>query len=193
MDTLHIGSRREVCWDETLIEKSEGVEIKMHKPEYRVDALACDKPWEGNVCCYFSLIHDDDQLRLYYRGVHGEGTVNGKWTEAAAKAMHTTVVRDIRVRTSSADFIGGQVVTKPVTFTGNNLSMNFATSSLGSVRVRILDTDGNPIDGYDSGNHFGDSLDRPVAFEKSLADLSGKPVRLEFSLKDAELYSFQFA
>jgi hypothetical protein len=64
---------------------------------------------------------------------------------------------------------------------------------LGSVRIRILDEKGNAIDGYDSGNHFGDSLDRPVAFEKPLADLSGKSVRLEFTLKDADLYSFQFA
>jgi len=93
----------------------------------------------------------------------------------------------------SADFVGGQVVTKPVTFTGNSLSINFATSSLGSVRVRILDESGNPIDGYDSGNHFGDSLDRPVAFEKPMADLNGKPVRLEFTLQDADLYSFQFS
>jgi len=89
-------------------------------------------------------------------------------------------------------FAGGTVVTKPITFQGNALSINFATSSLGSVRIRILNEKGAPMDGYDSGNHFGDSLDRPVTFEKPLAELNGKPVRLEFSLKDADLYSFQF-
>lgn len=483
MDILHIDSRREVCWDDALIEKAEGVQIQIHKPAYRGDALTCDKPWEGNVCCYFSLLHDNDKLRLYYRGanydvnedgtapanrhtttmcqaesrdgitfrrinagivdwdgntdnnilrddirdnmfffkdsnpacppdakykalsdrkgglglfvsadgvhfaekgilvddgaydslnvcfwdeteekyylfyrgVHGEGTVDGKWIPEAANAMHTTVVRDIRVRTSTdfvnwdepkmlnygkgaedlelytncvqkyyraphiflgfptryadrhedtasfpylpdyehrqryiklagrtgtvmtdtcimtsrdgvnfrrtdeafmtpgperhnnwyygdgylchgmtetpspipgepnelsiympvnyragnvvlrryavridgffswkGSFTGGKVVTKPIIFTGSILSINFATSSLGSVRIRILDTNGNPIDGYDSGNHFGDSLDRPIIFDKPLADLAGKPVRLEFSLKDADLYSFQF-
>ena len=90
-------------------------------------------------------------------------------------------------------FTGGKVITKPITFTGDSLTMNFATSALGYVRVRILDESGNAMDGYDSGNHFGDSLDRPVAFEQPLSNLSGKPVRLEFTLKDADLYSFQFA
>lgn len=89
-------------------------------------------------------------------------------------------------------FAGGKVVTKPLTFKGNTLSMNFATSSLGFVRIRILDENGAPMDGYDSGNHFGDSLDRPVVFEKPLSDLNSKPVRLEIALKDADLYSFQF-
>lgn len=484
MNPIHIGSRREVCWDDALIEKAEGMAIKMHKPEYRGDALSCDKPWEGNVCCYYSLVHDGDKLRLYYRGanydvnedgtapanrhtttmceavscdgitfqrinagivnwencpennilrddirdnmfffkdgnpacppaekykalsnrkgglglfvsadgvhfaekgvlvddgaydslnvcfwdeteqkyflfyrgVHGEGTVDGKWTKAAVKAMHTTgAVRDIRMRTSkdflnwdepqmlqygegaeelelytncvqkyyraphmflgfptryadryadtasfpylpdrehreryiklagrtgtvmtdtcimtsrdgvnfrrtdeafmtpgperhnnwyygdgylchgmtetpspipgepdelsiympvnyragnvvlrryavridgffswNGGFAGGKVVTKPLTFKGNSLSMNFATSSLGFVRIRILDENGAPMDGYDSGNHFGDSLDRPVVFEKPLSDLNSKPVRLEIALKDADLYSFQF-
>ena len=90
-------------------------------------------------------------------------------------------------------FKPGKVVTKPLTFTGDSLQLNFATSSLGSVRVRILDTDGNPIEGFDSGNHFGDTIDRPIGFEKSLSQIAGKPVRLEFTLKDAELYSFRFA
>ena len=483
MNTLHIGSRREVCWDDALIDYSEGIEIRMHRPEYRGDALVCDKSWEGNVCCYFSLVHDGDLLRLYYRGknydvnadgtaadkvntttmceaisydgltfqrinagivsrdgntdnnilteeirdnmfffkdtnpacppesrfkalaehhgglclfesadgvhfeekriladdgaydslnvcfwdeltqqyylfyrgVHGEGSENGKWAKGA-NMKHTTAIRDIRVRTSR-DFVNwsepqmlqygidaedlelytnnvqkyyraphmflgfptrymdrhnepasfphlpdyehrqryiqlagrtgtvmtdtcimtsrdgiyfrrtdeafmtpgperglnwyygdgylcygmaqtpsvipgapneisiympvnyradnvilrryalrldgffswhcgfkpGKVVTKPLTFTGDSLQLNFATSSLGSVRVRILDTDGNPIEGFDSGNHFGDTIDRPIGFEKSLSQIAGKPVRLEFTLKDAELYSFRFA
>lgn len=484
MAIIHIGSRREVCWDDALIDQIEGVEIKMHKPQYRGDALVCDKPWEGNVCCYFSLVHDksklhlyyrgknydvnadgtapanvtttamceavsedgltferihpglvsrdgnaennilteeirdnmfffldtnpdcppeskfkalaaadsklwlfesgdgvhfekkrvladdgaydslnvafwdktEEQYYLYYRGVHGEGTENGKWAKGAEDAAHTTVVRDIRMRTSG-DFIHwsepkmlqfgedaedlelytnnvqkyyraphiflgfptryldrqgesasfqhlpdrehreryirlagrtgtvmtdtsimtsrdgvnfrrwdeafmtpgpergnnwyygdgylcygmtqtpspipgepeeislympvnyragnvvlrryalrldgffswhcgykpGKVITKPVTFKGDSLSVNFATSALGGLRVRILDKLGNPIEGYDSGVHFGDSIDRPISFPKPLSALSGTPVRLEFSFRDADLYSFRFS
>ena len=484
MTPLLIGSRREVCWDDALIEKAEGIQIQMHKPQYRGDALVCNKPWEGNSCSYYSLIHDHGKLRLYYRGanydvnedgtapanchrttmceavsedgitfqrinagivnwencrennilrddirdnmfffmdtnpacppeakfkaladrkgglslfvsadgthfeekgilvddgaydslnicfwdetekkyflfyrgVHGEETENGKWTKAADHAMHTSLVRDVRVRTSgdfvtwdepkmlqygegaedlelytncvqkyyraphmflgfptryadryedpasfphlpdyehrqryiklagrtgtvmtdtcimtsrdgvnfrrtdeafmtpgpqrdnnwyygdgylchgmtetpspipgepnelsiympynyragdvvlrrfavridgffswSAGFEGGRAVTRPIVFKGNTLSMNFASSASGSVRMRILDEKGDPIEGYDSGVHFGDSLDRLVSFEKPLAELSGKAVRLEIHMKDAELYSFQFA
>ena len=65
-------------------------------------------------------------------------------------------------------------------------------SALGSLRIRICDENGVPIEGYDSRNLFGDSVDRPVDFEKSLLLLSGKTVRLEISLSDCDLYSFIF-
>jgi hypothetical protein len=34
------------------------------------------------------------------------------------------------------------MITKPVTFTGNQLMLNVSTSAAGSVRVEIEDTDG---------------------------------------------------
>jgi hypothetical protein len=39
---------------------------------------------------------------------------------------------------------------------------------------------------------FGDTVDRPVEFEKPLSALKGKTVRLKFEMKDAHLYSFAF-
>ena len=87
---------------------------------------------------------------------------------------------------------GGTVLTKPFTFSGGMLSVNFRTSAFGSLRIKICDENGNPIEGYDSGNIFGDSVDRPVDFEKDLSSLSGKPVRLEIFLSDCDLYSFIF-
>lgn len=485
MTAWNIGTRREVCWDEALMDQVQGVTVRMHKPEYRGVAMVCDKPWEGNVCGYFGLIPDEGRYRVYYRGshwdivdgdelvnhsamfcyaesgdgksferipvgkhaywgstdnniirtdirdnifffkdknpacppeerykglaahklddhyglylfisadgvhyelsrlvaddgaydslntcfwdevteqyflfyrgVHGETAKDGQWTDAEEGALHNKLVRDVRVKTSKdfvnwsegkmldfgpdADdyelytnnvqpyyrakhmFIGfpmryvdryqdngnfphlpdwkhrqgyirrfgrtgtamtdsiamtsrdgvsfrrtdeafvgpgpengsnwyygsagmcygmaetqseipgapneisvyvyhdyrvnalklaryavrldgffswscgykpGKVVTKPVVFSGNNLSINFATSAIGYVQIRILDAEGNAMDGYDSGKLFGDSVDRTVDFEKKLADLAGKEVRLEISMSDAELYSFKF-
>ena len=91
-----------------------------------------------------------------------------------------------------ADFAGGEILTKPMTFAGEKLSVNFATSAMGALRIRFCDLDGNDLEGYDSGTLFGDSIDRPVEFEKSLADLSGKPVRMKLNLWDCDLYSFCF-
>ena len=91
-----------------------------------------------------------------------------------------------------ADFKGGSVLTKALTFEGDSMEINFATSALGGVRVEICDTSGNAIEGYDSGILFGDSLSRPVEFEKSLKELNGKEVKIRFTLKDADLYSFKF-
>ena len=87
---------------------------------------------------------------------------------------------------------GGTVLTKPLVFDGAGLELNFATSALGSLRIRLCDENGAPLEGYDSGNLFGDSVQRSVDFQKPLSDLAGKPVRLELSLRDADLYSFRF-
>lgn len=90
------------------------------------------------------------------------------------------------------DFKPGYVLTRPIIFRGAELSVNFSTSALGYVRILLCDEDGNPLPGYDSGRLFGDSTDRPVEFQRSLEELSGKPVRIRFEMKDAELYSFCF-
>ncbi len=87
---------------------------------------------------------------------------------------------------------GGKILTKPVTIGGNALAVNFATSALGHLRIRICDENGEYIEGYDSYNLFGDSTDRPVDFEKPLNELDGKTVRLEIDMNDCHLYSFVF-
>ena len=75
--------------------------------------------------------------------------------------------------------------------------MNFATSAAGSVRVEIQDPAGKPVEGFslaDCPDHFGDTVERVVNWNnrKDVSRLAGKPVRLRFVLKDADLYSFQF-
>lgn len=92
---------------------------------------------------------------------------------------------------------GGELVTRPLTFAGANLHLNFATSAAGSVRVAIQNPDGNPVDGFaseDCSELFGDTTDRVVRWKNGadVSSLAGKPVRLQFSLRDADLYSFQF-
>ncbi len=96
-----------------------------------------------------------------------------------------------------APMSGGTLVTRPFTFTGKRLSVNFATSAAGGMRVELRTADDKPIAGYtldDCAEFFGDSLDRTVTW-KSGADVSaliGKPVRLHVELKDADLFSFCF-
>ena len=483
MEILNIGSRREVCWDELLMEQVEGVRVQMHRPEIRNKVMEFDMPWEGNISGYFQVLNDNNHVRMYYRGaqldldedgeviprpkylfcyaeskdgksfyrpklnilpfwgqtdnniilddnpdnffvfrddnpacppeekykalrgcgdqelflyvspdgvhftksrvladdgaydslniccwsakeqkyylfyrgVHGAHAVNGKWNDDIGDLMHNKLIRDIRVRTSTdfvhwdeprqirfdperdeselytnqvqqyyrakhmfigfpnryvdryqdaqnyprlpdwphrqklitrwgrsgtaitdsivmtsrdgdtfrrtdeafvtagpetdsnwyygsasicygmvetesdypgapreislyiqhdyrvnpvklyryvirldgffswrCDYTPGKVVTKPFCFDGDRLSLNFATSAAGYVRIRMLDADGNPIEGYDSGNLFGDSVDRTVDFRRPVEALAGKTVRMEISMKDADLYAFRF-
>ena len=75
--------------------------------------------------------------------------------------------------------------------------MNFATSTAGSIRVEIQGEDGTPLDGYSLESCpeiYGDAIEEVVAWEggSDVGKLAGKPVRLRFELKDADLYSVRF-
>jgi hypothetical protein len=88
------------------------------------------------------------------------------------------------------------LLTKPVRFAGSALSLNFATSAIGSVRVELQDEQGRPLPGFsleECAPLFGDTIDRTVRWQGgSLAALAGQPVRLRFAVSDAQVYSFQF-
>lgn len=93
---------------------------------------------------------------------------------------------------------GGELLTKPLVFTGQELRLNFASSAAGSIRVEIQTADGEVVPGY-ALEHceevFGDAIDRPVIWKDGadVSALSGQPIRLRMVLKDADLYAFRFA
>lgn len=92
----------------------------------------------------------------------------------------------------------GEFTTHPITFSGTRLTLNYATSAAGSVRIEIQDADGRPIPGFElrqMSELFGDELAAVVAWKQG-ADLSAlrhKPVRLRIQLKDADLFALRFA
>ena len=83
-------------------------------------------------------------------------------------------------------------MTKPFVFVGNEMIMNFSTSARGRIAVYLY-LDGDPRPSLASCWMFGDRVDSPATFPKGkLAAFAGKPVRLEFVMSDADLYSFRF-
>jgi hypothetical protein len=89
---------------------------------------------------------------------------------------------------------GGELVTKPLTFTGSALSLNL--KSKGATRVEVQDVHGQPKPSFaadDCTPLTGDSVAQIVAWKGgSLSSLAGQPVRLRFILKDADLFALQF-
>jgi hypothetical protein len=97
----------------------------------------------------------------------------------------------------NAPYAGGEMTTKPFTFSGEELAINYSTSAAGSVRVELQDEAGAPIPGYgaqDCRELIGDEIERVVAWEggRAVGALSGKAVRLRFVMRDADVYSFRF-
>jgi hypothetical protein len=96
-----------------------------------------------------------------------------------------------------ASMSGGEIVTKPIRFSGRQLTLNFSTSAAGSVRVEIQDSSGRPMPGFageDCSPLFGDTIERAVTWKHgtNVGALAGKPVRLRFALQDADVYAYRF-
>lgn len=97
----------------------------------------------------------------------------------------------------NAPLAGGELITKPFTFTGGRLEINYSTSAAGQMRVELLDADGKALPGFaldDCEPIWGDHIARVVKW-KSGDDVSphaGKPVRLHLEMSDADLFSLRF-
>ena len=97
----------------------------------------------------------------------------------------------------NAPFVGGSLVTKPLTFTGRELVVNFSAGAAGSLRVELQDEAGKPLSGFalaDSVEQIGDEIERVVTWKSGpdLSQLAGRPVRLRFMMQNADLYSLRF-
>jgi len=118
------------------------------------------------------------------------------WTGTSSQLRRFTLRTDGFV-SASASNAGGELITKPLIFTGDKLALNFSTSAAGSILIEIQEADGTPVPGFtlaDAPEIFGDALDQVVPWRdnRTLAELSGKPVRIRFQMKEADLYAFRF-
>lgn len=120
----------------------------------------------------------------------------GGWT-GDSNVMRRYTLRLDGFVSINAGWKGGELVTKPIRFDGNRLTINFATSAAGGIRVEIQDDAGKPYPGFsldDCPDTFGDDVDRVVEWNNGadVSSLAGKSVRLRFVLRDADLYSLKF-
>ena len=111
--------------------------------------------------------------------------------------LHRYSMRLDGFASAQAPYSGGELLTKPLKFSGDELSINFGTSAAGSVRVEIQDEAGKPLPGYsldDAVKQIGNEVDRKVRWKQGsdVSSLAGKTVRLRFVIKDADIYSFTF-
>ncbi|MDD4102760.1 MAG: hypothetical protein PHU80_09050 [Kiritimatiellae bacterium] len=128
-----------------------------------------------------------DEMSLY---------VNQDYTQPTAHLRRYSMRLD-GFASVNAPYEGGEMTTKPLLFKGSQLLLNFATSAAGSIHVEIQDADGKPLPGFaadDCVELLGNRLALPVQWKKGgeLGALAGRPVRLRFVMKDADLYALRF-
>jgi hypothetical protein len=122
--------------------------------------------------------------------------VNQDYAQPTAH-LHRYSLRIDGFASLSAPYKGGEFVTKPFTFSGDELEINYSTSAAGEIKFEIQDQDGKPIPGYtleDSQVIIGNEISRIVSWKNSgnLKKLNSKIVRLRVYMKDADLFSIRF-
>jgi hypothetical protein len=111
--------------------------------------------------------------------------------------LHRYALRLDGLAAAVAPYAGGELRTKPLTFTGKELVLNFATSAAGGIKVEIQDAAGKPLPGFtvaEAVETIGNEIERGVRWQggSDVGALAGKPVRLRFVMHDARLYALQF-
>jgi hypothetical protein len=90
----------------------------------------------------------------------------------------------------------GELVTRPFTFTGKELTLNYSAEEGGVVRVELLDAEHRPLAGFsakDSQALAGDSLEASVVWKGGdLSRFAQSPVRLRLMVKNADVFAFRF-
>ena len=143
------------------------------------------------------MLRRGDELWMYYVGfdyTHGDRDALDRGGNGVISRL---VLRLDGIVSADAGYQGGEIISRPIRFQGNRLELNMDAGAGGSVRVALLDAEGEPIPGHsleESQVLGGNSVRRLVSWRKGpdLSALSGRPVRLHWKLRDVKLYAFQF-
>ena len=136
----------------------------------RNDRPGMPDEWRHSIVEHMGIMVRD---RIYYLPVDGFASINAGYDE-------------------------GEMITKPLVFSGNELMLNFETSAAGYIRVEVQNLKGEVLEGFGladmkeemRGNERGGKV-----VWKSGADLgkwAGKPVRLRFVMREADSYAIGF-
>lgn len=130
-----------------------------------------------------------DELRFYYGGRTSRHRPNTMADAKPGGAIGLATVLKDRFVAVEASFDGGSLTTKPLRFDGAAFKVNCNTS-FGALGIRILDEGSHPIEGYETTIEGVDAVEHPVNFGQPISELSTQPIRIEFTLSNAQLYSF---
>jgi hypothetical protein len=94
-----------------------------------------------------------------------------------------------------AGYQEGYALTKLMILTGNKFLLNFSTSSIGYIKVILLDEKGKELPGFgemDAEKISGDKIDGEIKWRsgQTIRSLGARNLRVKFIIRDADIYSF---
>lgn len=166
-----------------------GAELSRHFMEGFIRPGRDLKNWtsRSNYAAHGMIQTGEDELSLYVKHQSGYPSIH----------VRRYTLRVDGFASIRAGYGSGEFVTKPITFTGKQLRMNYATSAGGGIRVELQAPTGTPIDGYSLSDCYeviGDRTDGLVRWKKGndLSGLKNTPIRLRVRMKDADLFALRF-
>lgn len=142
----------------------------------------------GSVC-----LIADDRLYFYYSGFSGIAP-DGQKHFYAGGSTHVAFLRRDGFASMDADDSGGELITRPVLFTGSQLFVNAAAAG-GELKAEVLDEKGNAIAPFTVNNCVALTVDKTLQHviwtgANDLSSLRNRPVRIRFVGRNASLYAF---
>lgn len=160
-DAVLMTSRDGVFWDRTV-------------RDAWLSGGLCEREWtQRNFITAGGIIERGNEF-LFYVEKHYMWDDGGIWAYSVPK---------YRLMSLYADGDGGCFETKPLHFERDTVSLNFATSAYGYLRVTVRDLDGNDL--YVSDEIYGNSLSHTLTID----GLAGKNGVLFIEMKEAHLYA----
>ncbi len=168
-EIVDLGHNREVFWDLGPIESlGGGARLTLQQPVLREVSMTYDRPWEGNVCCYHTVIQDGDLYRMYYRGSAWElpGWKGGKHAEVYCYAESKDGINWTRPNLGIFEFQGSR--DNNIIWMGDGAAHNFApfldTNPDCKPEEKFKALGGGPLYAFASedGKHWRKIKDEPV-------------------------------
>ncbi len=146
------------------------------------------------------IIKMGNELWQYYGGArvnHKEGELEHVVKPENGRIFSRVIIPMDRYVSADAGSEPGTFTTRALKFAGNILKLNVETRAGGSVRVGLLDENGNAIKGRSIEECVpitGDHIDVLVRWQDNgdVMRRSGRPTKLHVEMTNASLYAFRF-
>ena len=146
--------------------------------------------WDHAMSWMSAALPVGDEVFFYYGG-YARGHKIAPTTERQVGLARMKQDRYVALAPGRGE---GTLWTPSFIIPGDRLTVN-ADAARGEVRVRLLDQDGRPLKALgeaEARSITSDALAGDVQWPKPLSALRGKPIRLEFRVRQATLFGFEF-